>query len=77
MKKIVIASSNPGKLREFAQMLAPLAIGAVSASFVGTTGASVLLIRPLLRAIAWRRHRVHVVVFFIFLGRQSIDDRFA
>jgi Na+/H+ antiporter NhaD/arsenite permease-like protein len=44
-----------------------LAIGAVIGSFVGTTGASMLLIRPLLRANE-KRHRVaHVVVFFIFV----------
>ncbi|MCV5941884.1 sodium:proton antiporter, partial [Escherichia coli] len=44
-----------------------LAFGAVIASFVGTTGASVLLIRPLLRANAPRVRRAHIVVFFIFL----------
>jgi len=44
-----------------------LAIGAVLASAIGTTGASALLIRPLLRANAQRRHRRHIVVFFIFL----------
>jgi Na+/H+ antiporter NhaD/arsenite permease-like protein len=44
-----------------------LAIGAVLASFVGTTGASVLLVRPLLRANSVRRRTTHVVVFFIFV----------
>jgi len=44
-----------------------LLIGTAIASWVGTTGASMLMIRPLLRANAGRRHRVHVVVFFIFL----------
>lgn len=44
-----------------------LAIGAAIASFVGTTGASMLLIRPLLRANAPRQRKVHVVVFFIFI----------
>ena len=44
-----------------------LAIGAVLASFMGTTGASMLMIRPLIRANDNRRHRVHVVVFFIFI----------
>ena len=44
-----------------------LAVGAVLANVFGTTGASMLLIRPLLRANA-HRHRVsHVVVFFIFV----------
>jgi len=44
-----------------------LAIGAVLASFMGTTGASMLLIRPLIRANDNRRHVAHVVVFFIFI----------
>jgi len=44
-----------------------LAIGAVLASFMGTTGASMLLIRPLIRANDGRRHVTHVVVFFIFI----------
>jgi Na+/H+ antiporter NhaD/arsenite permease-like protein len=44
-----------------------LAVGAVLASFMGTTGASMLLIRPLIRANDNRVHRAHVVVFFIFI----------
>ncbi|MGR4000783.1 MAG: sodium:proton antiporter [Alphaproteobacteria bacterium] len=44
-----------------------LGIGTFIASFVGTTGASMLLIRPLLRANSWRRSQKHVVIFFIFL----------
>ncbi len=44
-----------------------LAIGAVLASLIGTTGASMLLIRPLLRANADRKRKVHVFVFFIFI----------
>jgi Na+/H+ antiporter NhaD/arsenite permease-like protein len=44
-----------------------LAVGAVLASLVGTTGASALLIRPLLRANEWRRHTRHIVIFFIFI----------
>ena len=44
-----------------------IAIGTSLASWMGTTGAAMLLIRPLLRANAWRKHKVHVVVFFIFL----------
>lgn len=44
-----------------------LALGTALASVMGTTGASMLLIRPLLRANDNRRHRAHVVVFFIFL----------
>ncbi|MFD0668434.1 sodium:proton antiporter [Ramlibacter sp. MAHUQ-53] len=44
-----------------------LAIGAVLASFMGTTGASMLLVRPLIRANDNRRHKAHVFVFFIFI----------
>jgi Na+/H+ antiporter NhaD/arsenite permease-like protein len=42
-------------------------IGTAIASWVGTTGASMILIRPLLRMNRGRREEVHVVVFFIFL----------
>jgi Na+/H+ antiporter NhaD/arsenite permease-like protein len=44
-----------------------LLIGTILASWMGTTGASMVLIRPLLRANSGRRSKVHVVVFFIFL----------
>ncbi len=44
-----------------------LAMGAVLASFMGTTGASMLLIRPLIRANDNRIHKAHVVIFFIFI----------
>ncbi len=44
-----------------------LLIGTVLASWMGTTGAAMLLIRPLLRANAHRKYKVHTVVFFIFL----------
>jgi hypothetical protein len=44
-----------------------LAVGAVVASVIGTTGASMLLIRPLLHTNSERRHVVHTVIFFIFL----------
>ncbi len=44
-----------------------LLIGAVLANFIGTTGASMLLIRPLLQTNRERRHTSHIPVFFIFL----------
>jgi Na+/H+ antiporter NhaD/arsenite permease-like protein len=44
-----------------------LLFGTLIASIVGTTGAAMILIRPLIRANAARLHNVHVVVFFIFL----------
>jgi len=44
-----------------------LVFGTLFASVVGTTGASMLLIRPVLRTNAERKHKVHIVIFFIFL----------
>ena len=44
-----------------------LAVGAGIASFVGTTGAAMLLIRPLLQTNSERKHVKHTVIFFIFL----------
>jgi Na+/H+ antiporter NhaD/arsenite permease-like protein len=44
-----------------------LAAGTAVAGLAGTTGASVLFIRPLLRANAGRKYNAHVVIFFIFL----------
>ena len=42
-------------------------IGTILSSWIGTTGASMLMIRPLLKANAWRKKKAHIVVFFIFL----------
>jgi Na+/H+ antiporter NhaD/arsenite permease-like protein len=44
-----------------------LTLGTVFASLIGTTGAAMVLIRPLIRANQDRRHNVHVIVFFIIL----------
>lgn len=44
-----------------------LIIGTCLASIMGTTGASMLLIRPILQANQNRQHKVHIIVFFIFL----------
>lgn len=44
-----------------------LAIGGLLASLIGTTGAAMLLIRPLLKTNSERRHVVHTVIFFIFI----------
>jgi len=44
-----------------------LAVGAVAANVFGTTGASMLLIRPLLRANMERKHKRHTLIFFIFV----------
>lgn len=44
-----------------------LLIGALAANVMGTTGAAMLLVRPLIRANQRRRHGAHVFVFFTFL----------
>jgi len=44
-----------------------IAVGGVLASFIGTTGAAMLLIRPLLETNKERRHVKHTVIFFIFV----------
>jgi Na+/H+ antiporter NhaD/arsenite permease-like protein len=44
-----------------------LAIGTALASFTGTTGAAMVMIRPLLRANDDRKRNAHTVIFFIFL----------
>ena len=44
-----------------------LFIGTILASIMGTTGASMLLIRPIIRANHWRKNKLHIIIFFIFL----------
>lgn len=44
-----------------------IGLGAFFASLVGTTGASMVLIRPLIRANQWRKNVIHIYIFFIFL----------
>ena len=44
-----------------------LALGALLASLIGTTGASMVLVRPLVRANSGRPHNAHVLIFFIFI----------
>jgi Na+/H+ antiporter NhaD/arsenite permease-like protein len=44
-----------------------LLVGAFFASIIGTTGASMVLIRPMIRANRWRKRVLHIFIFFIFL----------
>lgn len=44
-----------------------LAIGTFLASWIGTTGSAMLLIRPVIRANKWRKNKKHIIIFFIFL----------
>ena len=61
---ILVTGNLPGTPLTNAALLG---FGTLIASVVGTTGAAMILIRPLLRANSARQHNVHVVVFFIFL----------
>lgn len=47
--------------------VALLGFGTLLASVIGTTGASMLLVRPVLKMNSWRRRKRHIMVFFIFL----------
>ncbi len=47
--------------------LAILLIGTLLSSWIGTTGAAMLFIRPIIRANQWREKKAHVVIFFIFM----------
>ena len=44
-----------------------LVLGTLLASCIGTTGASMLMVRPVLKMNSWRRRKSHIMVFFIFL----------
>lgn len=44
-----------------------LAIGTLLSSWIGTTGASMLMVRPIIKMNSWRRKKRHIIVFFIFL----------
>ena len=44
-----------------------LSVGTLLSSWIGTTGASMLMVRPVIKMNSWRRHRSHIMVFFIFL----------
>lgn len=44
-----------------------LALGTLVASWIGTTGAAMLFIRPLIKVNAWRAYKRHLIIFFIFL----------
>lgn len=44
-----------------------LIFGTVLSSIIGTTGASMLMIRPMIKMNSWRRRKRHIIIFFIFL----------
>ncbi len=44
-----------------------LIIGTLLAGWIGTTGASMLMIRPIMKANEWRKRRAHTIIFFIFM----------
>ena len=44
-----------------------LAFGTLLSSFIGTTGASMLLVRPLIKMNSWRKNKAQIMIFFIFM----------
>lgn len=44
-----------------------LALGTLLSSWIGTTGASMVMIRPIIRANSWRSRRRQIIIFFIFM----------
>lgn len=44
-----------------------LTIGTLLSSVIGTTGSSMLMVRPVIKMNSWRKRRAHIMVFFIFL----------
>lgn len=44
-----------------------LSIGTILSSFIGTTGSSMLMVRPVIKMNSWRKRKYHIMVFFIFL----------
>lgn len=44
-----------------------LLVGTLLSSWVGTTGASMLMVRPVIKMNSWRKRKCHIMVFFIFL----------
>ena len=44
-----------------------LVIGTALSSFIGTTGASMLMVRPIIKMNSWRQRKAHIMIFFIFL----------
>jgi Na+/H+ antiporter NhaD/arsenite permease-like protein len=47
--------------------VALLAAGTLLSSLIGTTGSSMLMVRPIISMNSWRRNRSHIMIFFIFL----------
>lgn len=61
---IVIKGSFAGTTKTNIIMLL---VGTAIASWVGTTGAAMLMIRPIMRANSWRKNKAHIIIFFIFM----------
>lgn len=47
--------------------VALLAFGTLLSSWIGTTGASMLMVRPIIKMNSWRKKRRHIIIFFIFM----------
>lgn len=44
-----------------------LAVGTLLSSVIGTTGASMLMVRPVIKMNSWRKNKAHIMVFFVFM----------
>ncbi len=44
-----------------------LALGTLLSSCIGTTGASMLMVRPVIKMNSWRKRKGHIMIFFIFM----------
>ena len=64
---VAVNSIAHALIADYIPFTAFLALGAVCANIMGTTGAAMLLIRPLIAANAHRRYDMHTFVFFIFI----------
>ena len=51
-----------------------LAFGTLLSSCIGTTGASMLLVRPMIKMNSWRKNKAQIMIFFIFMISNMISD---
>ena len=51
-----------------------LALGTLLSSCIGTTGASMLMVRPVIKMNSWRKRKSHIMVFFIFMVIRIWED---
>ena len=50
-----------------------LALGTLLSSCIGTTGASMLMVRPVIKMNSWRKRKGHIMIFFIFMVSNTVS----